>query len=394
MAVQGVFTSDAHIVGNRKGDFAGALLQLYPTGNAPLFALSSGMESDSAQDVMVVWFEENKLTGRAEIASFVTDGDGTGVVVDDASQYVPGVILLEEDTGEFLLVTAANVSSNTLTVTRSIDGAGAVTMTVGDHLQRIGTAYEESSDRPTALVNLGKTVFNYTQIFRNVWDVSGTAQAVAYYTGSVVAKNRSDCALFHSEDIERAMWRGSKAIGTLNGRPFRLADGMYSMIQTNVDAAGATTDYNDLDEFFLAIFSKNIRGKPNERIAFTGNKGLQVLNQIALLQSEMTIMPGVTEFGMQVMRWITPYGTVSLMTHPLFTESPFWTGDLVILHPGAIRTRWLRRTLIDDYDKNGTRAGRDGDFGTYTSELTFEYRAEQTGGILTGLTEGIAIAAP
>lgn len=391
MAVQGVFTSDSHIVGNRVGDFAGTLLQIFPTGNAPLFALSSGMESQAAQDVMVVWFEENHITGRAEITAFGTDGDGTDFVVDDASQYVPGAILYEEERAEYVLVTAVNVSTNTITVTRNIDGGGQVTFVLNDHFQKIGTAHEEGSDKPTALTNLGYTRFNYTQIFRNVWDVTGTAQAVAYHTGSVVAKNRADCALFHSEDIERAMWWGSKTIGTLNSRPFRLADGMYSLITTNVTTATATTDYSELDDFFKDVFSKNIRGKPNERIAFCGNKALQVLNEIALLQSQMTITPGVTEFGMAVMQWITPYGNVSLMTHPLFTESPFWTGDLAVLHPGAIRTRWLRRTMIEDYNRDGTRAGRDADFGIYTSELTFEYRAEVTGGFFRGLTAGVAI---
>lgn len=388
MAVQGVFTSDSHIVGNRVGDFASSLLQIHPTGSAPLLALSAGMESQAAQDVMVVWFEENHITGRAQILSFVTDGDGTGFVVDDASQYVPGAILLEEERSEYVLVTAVNVSTNTITVTRNIDGAGSTTFVANDYFQKIGTAYEESSDKPTAMVNLGYTVFNYTQIFRNLWDVSGTAQAVQYHTGSAVAKSRADCALFHSEDIERSMWWGSKAIGTLNGNPFRLMDGLYSLIATNVTTAGATTSYAQLDTFFKDVFSKNIKGKPNERIAFTGNLGIQVLNEITLATSQMNIVPGVTEFGLQVFRWITPYGTVSLMTHPLMTESPFWTGDLAVLHPGAMRTRWLRRTMIDNYNADGTRAGRDADYGVYTSELTMEYRAEVTAGLYRAMQDG------
>lgn len=390
MAVQGVFTSDAHIVGNRVGDFAAALLQIYPTGSAPLFALSSGMESEAARDTVVNWFEENKLTGRTAITAFVTNGDGTQFDVGDASQYVPGVILLEEEVGEYVLVTAVDVAANRITVQRNIDGAGSTTFTVADNFQRIGTAYEESSDKPTAMVNLGIAKFNYTQIFRNVWDVSGTAQAVSYHTGSVVAKNRADASLFHSEDMEKALWWGSKALGVQNGNPFRLMDGMYSLITSNVTTAGATTNYNQLDSFFKDVFSKNIRGKPNERIAFTGNLGLQVLNGIALIESQMTITPGVTEFGMNVHKWITPYGTVMLMTHPLFTESPFWTGDLAVLHPGAFRSRWLRRTNHDEYNRDGTRAGRDGDFGVYTSEFTCEYRAEITGGFFRGLTAAAA----
>lgn len=387
MAVQGVFASDQHIVGNRRGDFAGSLLQIMPEGSAPLFALSSGMESSDAHDVIVTWFEESHISGRLNIASFVTNGDGVGVVVDDASSIVPGTILMNERTGEYVLVTASVPSTNTITVTRNVTNSGAVTMLDTDFLQRIGTAFEEGSSRPTAVVNLGYVRMNYCQIFRNTWSVTGTARAVDYYVASPPAKNKADAALFHAEDIERSMLWGGKAVGVLNSAPFRLADGMYSMIDTNVTPATSTTSYAELDTFFQAIFGKNIKGKPNERIAFTGNKGLGVLNDIALTHasSVMNLTPGQTSFGMKVTQWITPYGTVMLKTHPLFTESAHFTGDLLILHPGAVRTRYLRRTNIDTYDANGQRAGVDADFGVYTTEVTFEYRAEITGGLFSGL---------
>ena len=73
------------------------------------------------------------------------------------------------------------------------------------------------------------------------------------------------------------------------------------------------------------------------------------------------------------------------MTHPLFNESPVWTKDLHVLHPGAIRTRWLRKTHHDGYDGDGRRAGRDADYGVFTSELCIEYMSEKTGGRYTGI---------
>lgn len=381
MAVQGVFASDQNIVGNRKGDFASMLLQIMPEGNAPLLALSSGMESADAHDTIINWFEEEHLSGRFDIASFVTDGDGTGIVVADASFAVPGTVLLNETTGEVVMVTASDVATNTLTVVRNIQGTGATTMTAAHFLQRIGTAHEEGSAKPTAIVNLGYARLNYTQIFRNSWAYTGTTRAVEYYTGSAPAKNRADAAAFHAEDIERAFLWGKKAIGVKNNKPFRMADGIYAMISTNITVASATTTYPNMDTFFQGIFGKNIKGKPNERIAFLGNFALGILNEIARLSSEMQITPAPTKFGMNVSQWITPYGTVMLKTHPLFTESGWFTKDLLILHPGAVRTRYLRRTHIDAYDSDGSRAGDDADFGVYTTEMSFEYRAEKTGGI-------------
>ncbi len=384
MAVKGVFTSDAGIVGDRKGDFAAALLQIDPTGSAPLFALTSGMESADATDTVITWFEENKISGRINVTNNATTG--TTLTVDDASFVVGGEIFLIESTGEYVIV--ASISGNDLTVTRgfagttntTIDGSGTVVP-----IQKIGTAFEEGSGRPTAVANLGYPRFNYMQIFRNAWDVTGTARRISWHTGNVVAKNKRDAGLFHAEDIEKSLWFGRQSIGIQNGRPFRTMDGIITQITTNVQAQLSSTSYIDMRTFLQGVFEKNIKGKPNERIAFCGNSVLAVLDTIAMAHATMNITPGQTEFGMNIRKWMTPFGDISLMTHPLFVESPFWTENLYVLHPGAIRTRYLRRTSEDDYDSDGSRAGIDSDFGVLTSELSIEYRAEVTGGEFTGI---------
>jgi len=385
MAVKGIFTSDANIAGTRKGDFASAILQLFPTGNAPFFALSAGMESADATDPIVTWFEESHITGRQVV---VTGGTSTAVqiTIDDATSYAPGTVLLIEETGEYIYV--ASIATNTMSVERGFANTTAATINSNYHVQRIGTTFEEGSNRPIGIANLGYPRFNFMQIFRNSWDVTRTAKRTQYYTGDIVAKNKSDCMLFHSEDIERSMWWGRRTLGVRNGRTYRTMDGILTQIVTNVTAATATTNYDQLTAFLRPIFEKNIKGKPNERIAFCGNGALTVINKIAKLNTTMYIEPGETEFGLKVFKWISPYGDISLMTHPLMVESPLWTNNLYILHPGAVRMRYLDRTHTDAYDKDGTRAGVDGDYGVMTTECTVEYKLEKTGGQLLGLTAG------
>jgi hypothetical protein len=388
MAVRGVFASDSGIIGDPKGDFASALLTEVPTGSAPLFALSSGMPSRAATDIVINWFEEVHLSGRTTVNGAVASTTQTTFVVFDASSYPPGVIILDEATAEMFYVTG--VAGNTLTVVRGFAGTTAVNIGNNDGIQRIGTAQEEGSAAPVAIVNLGSPLFNYTQIFRNVWNLTGTAQAVEFYTGSQAAKTQRDAALFHGEDIERSFMFGKRSVGIKNGQPFRTANGVDAMITSNITPAGGTTSWTQLDAFLQTIFSRNIKGKPNERIAFCGNTALSVINQIARLNSTTYIEPGQTEFGINVGKWMTPFGMISLMTHPLMVENPLWTKDLKIYHPGAIETRWLRRTHEDRYDQDGTRAGVDADYGVFTSELSFEYHVQKTGGRLTGLTAGAA----
>ena len=391
MAVKGVFASDQNIQAVRKGDFASGLLQYNPTGSAPLLALSAGMESADASDTVVTWFEENRITGRVGITN--NAGTGTSLTVDDASTIVPGQVYIIEASGEHIYVDA--VSGNTVTVTRGFAGSsiqaidGSVTTA---YMQKLGTAHEEGSAKPESVANVGFPVFNYMEIFRNSWDATRTAKRVDYLTGNVVAKNRRDAANMHAEDIERAIWWHRKTIGVRNGKPFRTMDGIVRQIeQRQINPAAlasesTSTKWTDIDAFLQAVFSVNIKGKPNERIAFCDNQVVSVINGIARLDGTMNLQPGETEFGLKVMRWLTPYGDISLMTHPLMNEMEAFRGNLYVIHPGAIRTRYLERTFEDSYDKDGTRAGADADFGVYTTEMTIEYRGARTGGIYTGMS--------
>lgn len=391
MAVKGIFASDRNIQATRKGDFAAALLRLEAVGSAPLLALTAGMDTADAKDTVVTWFEENRITGRINVTN--NAASGTSFILDDSSIIVAGAIMMVESSGEYIYVDA--VVGSTATVTRgyagttitAVDGSGTPVP-----IQRITTAHEEGSARPTAIANLGDPRFNLTQIVRNAWDVTGTARFVDYHTGDIVAKNRMDAASFHAEDIERALLWSRRSNGVLNGKPFRTMDGIISQITTNVTAQGSNTKASDINAFIRDIFARNIKGKPNERIAFVGNVVLGVINDLATINSISTINLDVGQeaYGMKITTWITPYGTIKLLTHPLMNESPLWTKQMYVLHPGALRTRYLRRTHEDNNDKDGSRAGVDADYGVITTELSVENRAEITSGVYTGIDTAAA----
>jgi hypothetical protein len=393
MAITGIFASDQSIQANRKSDFASSLIMTGSTGDAPLLALSAGMPSAPVSDTIFNWFEEAELTGRQQITNIHSDGTGTTISVTDASSYVPGVVLEVESEGELVLVTA--VSTNQLTLQRNLDGGGVTTLTTSMFLQRVGTAYEEGSAMPTAMVNLGTLRFNTVQIFRNAWALTGTASAVQYYTGSRVAKNRADCASQHKEDIERAFIWGKMVISQRNGKPFRLTAGLVEQCTRYgglVDSESSNTKWSDITSFLQTVFEQNVKGKPNERIAFCGNTVLGVIDRLAVLNSQVNISPGQSTFGMNIRKLMTPYGEITLVTHPLMNQSPVRTQELYVFHPGAIRTRYLRKTWNQDYAGNMRVNGVDADQGVISTEAGIELVAAITSGIYTGMTTAAAEA--
>ena len=358
--------------------------------------MSAGMKERPATDTIVHWPEEDHLSGRLGLVEDITaiETDFT-VSSGDSNQVVPGQIYEIQDTGEYVLVTAVNTSTNVLTVVRGFGGTTATLLNGGTvnspkDIQLITIALVQGSSRPVAIMNVGFPKMNYTQIIRDTWEVTKTARHVQFYSGDLVAKARRDAMLFHSEKIERALIWGKRDYGVEDGKPWYTMGGLLSFITLNTFTQGANTDYDDIDEFLRKIFERNIKGQPNERLTFCGNKVLQVLNKIARLDGDQTITPGETSFGLKVSKWMTPYGDISLMTHPLMNENPKWTKEMYVFHPGAIVMRWLRRTHEDMYDKDGTRAGVDADFGVITSELSMEYHVEATAGMGIGIATGAA----
>lgn len=394
MAVQGIFASNQGIVGERVGDFASAVLMTDPTGNAPLLALTSGMPKESAADTTFNWFEDGHEPGRQ---ACVSGGTSTTVVVADGSFYTPNTILLVEETGEHLFVSSA--SGNSLTVVRGLAGTSIVSITSSHHVQKIGNAFEEASAMPTAVTQQGAPRFNFTQIFRNGWAISGTAKAVKFLTGNKLAYNKQMCATYHAEDIERSFIWGKKALTTLNGRQFRLTDGILTQIETyggvvETAATGSTAgnlSRGDLESFIQEIFAYNVKGQPNERIAYCGNMALAVIQRMAWLDGSYQFSSGETKLGIKVNEVMTPFGSLKLMTHALMNENPVWTHEMYVLHPGGIKKRMLRDTFPENYDKSGAGvAGKDADEGAITTEGGIQVGAAKTMGIYRNIKVAVA----
>lgn len=391
--IQGIFASNQGIVGDRVGDFASAILRIDPTGTALMLALTSGMGKTGANDTIFHWFEDSHQAGRTAVVSGTTT---TTVVVADGTMYVPNQLLMVEDTGEILLV--SSIVDNTLTVIRGMGGTSIVSVNNTMFVQSIGNAHEEASGMPTAITQQGSPRMNYTQIFRNSWAISGTAKAVQFRTGNRVAKNKRDCALYHAEDMERSMIWGRKDVRQINNKPFRLTDGIVAQIEGNGGIVESVTDgttagnYSQLlfNDFIMRVFSTNVKGQPNERIAIGGNKWLAGLNQMTMLDSTYQIAQGETKLGIKVTEIVTPFGTLKLMTHPLMNENPTWQKELYVLHPGAIRRRMLRETDEEGYDSNGKRIqAKDADEGVITTEFGVEVGAASTMAILRGFNKAV-----
>lgn len=399
----GIFNTGQFTQDHARKSFAGMITRLMPNGSAPLFGLTSMLESETALS-----FEHGFFTKTMLFPSLTLGGGGQAIgdtifTVTSTANVLPGMILRVDSTGENVIINSV-VSLTQVSVTRAVGTTAAAAIAGAVNLYQVGNAFEESSLRPNALVINPVRVTNLTQIFRNTWAVSGSASAIQMIAGdSNIAENKQDCSAFHAADIEKALFFGQKFSGTRNGQPFRTMDGIYSIVSnlayypstysaTNVTVAGGTTNYTQFEAAFDPCFNQTTDPKgANERVLFVGGTAKKVINNIGRLNGTYMMVDGATSFGLQFSTIKIARGTFRVIEHPLFNTNASWSKLAIAVDLPTFRLAYLgnRKTQHKSFNQNGEDAadnGVDAVGGTLTTEVTCTVKNPPAFGIMTNLT--------
>ena len=400
----GVFNTGNFTTDLQKKSFAAMITRLMPNGTAPLFALTSMLAGETAVQVEHGFFTKTMIFPEAKInlAAGYLAGDTT-FIVDATTNLLPGMIMRIERTGENMIINTVP-SATVITVNRAVGVTAAAAINDDDDLYQVGNAYEESSDRPTANNIVPVRVTNLTQIFRNTWAISGTAQATSVIAGeSTDAESRQDAAAFHAADIEKAIFFGQKSQGTRNGQPFRTMDGLIQITETlanypssytaaNTFTAGGTTNWTQLEGFLDPVFDQATDPKgANERLLFVGGSAKLVLNNIGRLNGTYQLMDGQTNYGLQFSTLTTARGKFRIIEHPLFNTNSTWAKMAVAVDLPTFRLAYLggRQTQNMEFNTNGNQAadnGIDAIGGTLTTECTTVVKNPPANSVIRNLT--------
>jgi len=399
MVNTGVFNTTFNPAELNKRSFNATILRKFPAGAAPLFGLTSQTKRTRAVSSTHGYFSKTfsftqvTLTAAALVGDIVLTVASTVGIVPDMIFHVPG-------TREIVRVTAVT-NATTLAVSRAAGRIVAAAIPNAAILSCIGTSHAEASLRPTARSIPTVYVPNFTQIFRNAWAVSGTAKASLVEAGEGnIAESKRDGALFHATDIETAAFLGQAKMDVTGPQPVHLTQGTIDAVYqyapaANVVALGVTTNQTQLETALIPGFSVNTDlGNAGERIGFVDSKALQVLNQIGRLNGVVELISEQTTFGLRFSTFKFFKGIIRLIEHPMFNDSPAFTGTMVTIDLPAIQLAYMggRDAVREEYDLSGkqTNNGQDAAGGTLTSELAVETINPQACQIITGFTAGAA----
>lgn len=391
MAIRGLFASHSGIVGDRRrDDFASRILMNEFAGTAPMLAMSAGMPKDNIRNTEFSWVEDSHISGNAELTAN-HDNAVTAIAVDDTNLWIVGSIIINQSTGEHMLITA--IAGTTVTVVRGFTNTTAAAGTTGDKVQMIGTAFAEGSDGAESVMQVGESRTNYVQIFKAAYGVTGTANAVEYQSGNKMAESKGQARTQLAEQIERSFMFGRPGVLSQGQKVLRLSAGIdYSIRQygglvesANDNATAGRLNIYTLQNFLRRVFDRSIKGQPNERISFTSSHVIELIQRMVMDLGEYSINVRETAFGIRVVELITPNGTIKMLTHPMFIENDAWALQLWVLHPAGIRRKILRDVMVVDQTQQNQANAKDIESGHLLTELGFEVKGVQTMGMITNI---------
>ena len=390
---------------DRPENFRHGILMREPNGQAPLFALTAAAQSESTDDPNYHWFEEEmpdyRLALNADIDAVETDI----TVVDGALQFKVNDVIYVEQTAELMIVDANPTVDTTISVVRGFAGS---TATLVDHdgaginpnLFLLGAADPEGSAVPEGRSFNPSEIFNYTQIFRNAFSITKTAENTRYRTGDPVKNDKRRALNRHSQMIERTLFFGRRSLDSSGATPKRTTGGIIQQIDSELTftpTSSGTVGYAE----FLGWMKDVFYWGSSEKMMFCGNNVMLGLNEMARKNSqfEMDNVDRSDFFGMNVHRFMTPFGTLIVKTHPMFNQMTSGTTTAVdynaidtwgvIIDMANIKYRYMKNddTMFEDnLQVKGTRAR----IGAYSTQCGLQTIHAKTHALVTGVIGGVA----
>ncbi|MEG0363527.1 MAG: DUF5309 family protein, partial [Aurantimicrobium sp.] len=259
----------------------------------------------------------------------------------------------------------------------------------------IGSAHPEGGLIPDAIALDPVHWSNYTQIFRNALQVTRTAQETQLRTGAAYDKAKKECLEMHSIEMEKAFLFGIPTeIAGDNSKPQRTTGGVIWAIRqsgivdsfrTNPDIPAGSKWLDEGLNYLDVLLERIFRYGSQDKLAFCGNGAMLGLNRLAREHGQWQFTPTTAAYGINVTKWVTPFGSLTLKTHPLFSHEPTNRHSMLIFEPKNLQYRYVTDTkFVKDPQEHGSNT-RDGKHEEFLTECGLEYHHMKGAAYLQGI---------
>ena len=361
----------------RPKDFRESILFFNPNGTAPIFGLTAKAGKKTVKDPEFAWWNEtqnlvrltiNGTLGTTDTTVTVSSLDPTATTLSaaygTATNLKPGDLLLAEPATDLAtynqeIVRVESVLSDTqFTVSRGQGGTTPGALTNGNSMLLIGSAYAEGTSAPRAVSRNPVKFFNYTQIFKDTYELSGTADATVARTGDPWSNDKKRKMFDQARAIEMGILFGQRFEGVgANGKPLRTFGGMRSFIpasRTTVFTPPVTVT-SFLDAVSPVFDFDTDAG--DTRIAMCGNQAIVELNKMfqTATNAKMELGSVIKLYGLDMREFILPRGRLLLYSHPLLSQHALYKKSMYVMDFSSVKYVALQGRDTKTYDDVQTK---------------------------------------
>jgi hypothetical protein len=266
------------------------------------FTMLDRISTEEAQSFKEEWLLDEYLPTNLSLSATAASADTSLTVTTPEGDYVKsGDLIKIIQTGEVVRVVTA-VSATSISVARahgSVAAATAASGTTQGGLLLMAMAAEQGQEMPTAIVTDLTTNFNYTQIVRNSYRYTGTAQWIEWYSGPQLARARMKVGVDHKRHIENVLWHGARAYAAGSTGPRHSAGGILEYLAggtSNITDVGGDLSQTALQDFLRGGLQYGNRAN---KVFFVAPKVAQVMGRL-LDDDWIQAPPGTTTYGVNV----------------------------------------------------------------------------------------------
>jgi hypothetical protein len=312
------------------------------------------------------------------------NASASALVVQTSDVFYPEALVKVPRTGEVFRVTSVDPGDSEVTVERGYGSAAAAAVNDGEALFVIGNAREEGDVSRPARSRDPLEKLNYTQIFKDWVEESGTRHSSDDETEPHDWEFQSGVKMIeHQKSKELSLLLGTPGEENGDHGKVRTTGGVtHFATENNVDANGTLTraEFNGWLQGPLR-YGKNV-------MVFLSRNVAGSLSELAM-QSIQT-QSGNTRYGIGLQQWTSAHGTVNFVQHPLL-EGPEYGGYAIAVNLDNARYRYLNGSNAPggsrdtQVNRNVQENDRDGRKDEILTECGLQLSQAKKHGVLTGV---------
>jgi hypothetical protein len=380
--VTGDLATDTINQSQRVPDMDERIAELDPN-EAPLVTLTKKLRKRPALAPKVEWLEHEPYP-RFDVLSASAASNATTLPITNGNYFRVGDLIRNTNTGGAWEVTAT--AAGNITVGSPLGAVTPGAHTSGDEIFIVGNTNAEGSGLREIKTPKLANAFNYCEIVRHPYGLTGTEAATKLFGGPDQTRLKAEAAIEHMRAWEQIALTGAKSENlTVSGKPKRTAGGLIEFVTTNVTNAGGTLTEATFQTFLRSGFRYGSGGAyQGRKLLLASPLVISALEGFARSTIKTETADGrASTFGIQMSTYVSGQGEVDIVREPWLNDSINYKGYAFLIDLDAIEYRPLRETthLTDRQSPDTDKMENE-----WLTEGTFVFKQERRFAVLKGVT--------